>query len=148
MKLALLIAAFFFAASATSAQDLNAEMTALGNAWKTAYERADASALAALYAEQVDFVNAQDGSVTTRTRAEVEARWKKTFETRRGTIEFEGNATAALLPNGKANTQGRFTQTITDSETGETTVFKGRYDHQAVRENGQWKLCLMKVIPE
>lgn len=148
MRNALAIAALLWAAFAAQAQNLKAELDAVANAWKAAYERSDASALAAVYAERVDYVSAQDGSITTRTRAEIEANWKKTFETKTGTIEFDDNATTTLLPDGKVNMKGSFTQTITDKTTGEKTVFKGHYDHQAVRENGYWKLCLMKVIPE
>ncbi len=148
MRNALAIAAFLLATFAAQAQNLKAELDAVANAWKAAYERSDPSALAAVYAERVDYVNAQDGSITTRTRTEIEANWKKTFEMKTGTIEFNDNATITLLPDGKANMKGRFTQTTTDKATGEKTVFKGRYDHQAVQENGQWKLCLMKVTPE
>ncbi|HMO40471.1 MAG TPA: nuclear transport factor 2 family protein [Saprospiraceae bacterium] len=129
------------------AQDLNAEMTALGNAWKAAYERGDAAALAAVYAERVELVN-DDGSVSTATRAEVEADWAKTFAAQTGTIEFADDLVSTLLSDGKANTKGNFTQTMTDKETGESTTFKGRYEHQAVKVDGRWLLSRMKVTPQ
>jgi ketosteroid isomerase-like protein len=131
-----------------TAQDLNAEMTALGNAWKAAFERGDATAVAALYTEKVIYVSSKDGSEIIRTRAEVEADMKKTLEAKTGTLEFAPGSTAILLPNGKASFKGDFTQTMTDKKTGEKQVFNGTFDHQAVKENGQWKMCLVKVTPK
>jgi ketosteroid isomerase-like protein len=128
-----------------SAQDLNTEMTALGNAWKAALERGDATAIAALYSEKVIYVNSKDGSETTRTRAEIEADMKKTLEAKTGTLEFAPGSTSTLLPDGKASIKGEFTQTMTDKKTGEKQVFNGIFDHQTVKENGQWKFCLVKV---
>ncbi|MDX2284431.1 MAG: DUF4440 domain-containing protein [Bacteroidia bacterium] len=148
MKPFVFLAALLCAAFSTRAQSLQADMTALANAWKAAYERGDAAALAALYAGQVEFVNAQDGSIVTRTRAEVEANFRKTFESQTGTIEFVPGNTSALLPDGKASLEGEFTQTTTSRSTGEKKVFHGIYAHQAVQEGGQWKLCLMKTVPK
>lgn len=147
MKNFILLAALLFTAINIQAQDLNAEMTALGNAWKAAFERGDAAALAATYAERIDFVN-DDGSVSTATRAEVEADWKKTFAAMAGTIEFADDLSSSLLPDGKASTKGSFTQTMANKETGESTTFKGRYDHQAVKVDGRWLLSRMKVTAQ
>jgi hypothetical protein len=44
--------------------------------------------------------------------------------------------------------KGEFTQTTTNLQTGEKKVFNGIYDHQAVKEDGQWKLCRMKSVPK
>lgn len=148
MKHLMFISAFLCAALSMQAQDLQSSMDALATAWKAAYERSDASALAALYAAQVEFVNAQDGSITLRTRAEVEANWKKTFAAQRGIIEFAPGSTSILLADGKASMKGEFTQTTTNLQTGEQKVFNGIYDHQAVKEDGQWKLCRMKSVPK
>lgn len=147
MKNFILFFAFISFATGIQAQDLNAEMVALGNAWKAAFERGDAAALAALYAERVEFVN-DDGSVSTATRAEVEANWAKTLTAQTGAIEFADDLVSTLLPDGKASTKGSFTQTITDKETGKSTTFKGFYDHQAVKVDGQWLLSRMKVTPK
>jgi ketosteroid isomerase-like protein len=130
------------------AQDLNAEMMALANNWKAALERGDATAIAALYAEKVVFVNSENGSEETATRAEVEADMKKTLEAKTGTLELAPGSTATLLPDGKVNIKGEFTQTMTDKKTGEKQVFNGLFDHQVVKENGQWKFCLVKVTPK
>lgn len=146
MKNLLLIAALLCAALSTRAQDATAEMLALGNAWKAAYEQGDAAAVAAYYAENVTYVKAEDGSTSTRTRAAVEASLKKNFETMSGTIEFAPNCVGTLLPDGKARFTGDFTQTMTDKTTGKAEVFNGTFDHQAVKENGQWKLCQVKVV--
>jgi uncharacterized protein (TIGR02246 family) len=135
-------------ASRLSAQDLNAEMTALANAWKAAFERGDATTLAALYTEKVVFVNSKDGSEETATRADVEADMKKTLEAMTGTLVITPGSTATLLPDGKANIKGEFTQTMTDKKTGEKQVFNGYFDHQVVKENGQWKFCRVKVTPK
>jgi ketosteroid isomerase-like protein len=148
MKNIFLFAALLCAAlnaSCLSAQDLNADMTALGNAWKAALERGDATAIAVLYTEKVDYVNSQDGSVTTHARTEIEAEMKETLEAQTGTLEFEPGSTTTLLPDGKASFKGAFTQTMPDTKTGEKQVFNGYFDHQAAKENGQWKLCLVKV---
>jgi ketosteroid isomerase-like protein len=148
MKNIILFAALICAALTSpclSAQDLNAEMMALGNAWKAALERGDAAAIAALYTEEVIYVNSKDGSETTRTRAEIEADMKKTLEAKTGTLEFAPGSTATLLPNGKVSIKGEFTQTMTDKKTGEKQVFNGLFDHQVIKENGQWKFCLVKV---
>lgn len=147
MKNVILITALLMAAVTVQAQDLNAEIAAVGNAWKAAFERGDAAALAAVYAEQVDLVN-MDGSVVTVTRAEVEADWTKTFEALTGTIEFADDMASTLLSDGKASTKGTFTQTMTNKETGESTTFKGSYEHQAVNVNGQWLLSRMKVMAD
>lgn len=147
MKNFILLAALILAATGVQAQDLNAEMMALGNAWKAAFERGDAAALAATYAERVDFVN-DDGSVSTLTRAEVEADWKKTLAAQAGAIEFADDLSSTLLSDGKASTKGSFTQTMTNKETGESATFKGRYNHQAVKVNGKWLLCSMQVTAQ
>jgi len=147
MKNYLFLIALFLAAGSLQAQDLASEMTAVGDAWKAAFERSDASALADLYAEKVEFVN-EDGSVSTVTRADLEANWTKNFAAQTGTIEFADDMTATLLSEGKANTKGSFTQTMTNKETGETNTFKGLYDHHAVKVDGKWLLSRMKVTPQ
>jgi len=147
MKNHLFLIALFLAAGSLQAQDLASEMTAVGNAWKAAYERGDAAALAAVHAEKVEFVN-EDGSVSTTTRADVEASWAKTFAANTGTIEFADDMVATLLSDGKASTKGSFTQTMTNKETGETTTFKGRFDHHAIKVDGKWLLSRMKVTPQ
>lgn len=144
MKNLLFFSLLLLVAMGTQAQDIQTDMTALGNAWKAAYERSDATALAALYAEKVDFVNA-DGSVTTRTRAEVEANWKQTFAAQSGIIEFMPGMESTALPDGKVSMKGGFIQTVTKKHDGGSTAFKGQFDHHAVKENGQWKLCRMHV---
>ena len=73
------------------------------------------------------------------------AETKETLEAQTGTLEFTPGSTATLLPDGKASFKGAFTQTMTDKKTGEKQVFNGYFDHQAVKENGQWKFCLVKV---
>lgn len=147
MKNFILLSALLMATASVHAQDLKAEIAAVGNAWKAAFERGDAAALAAVYAEQVDLVN-NDGSVVTVTRAEVEADWAKTFEGQTGTIEFADDMASTLLSDDKASTKGTFTQTMTNKETGESTTFKGRYEHQAVKVDGLWLLSRMKVTPQ
>lgn len=147
MKNFILLAAVLLTAFTTQAQDLNAEMVTLGNAWKNAFERGDAAALAATYAERIEFVN-DDGSTGTATRAEVEANWAKTFAAQTGTIEFADDLSSSLLADGKASTKGSFTQTMTNKETGESTTFKGSYDHQAVKVDGRWLLSRMKVTAQ
>lgn len=148
MKNFFFIAAFLFAAFSIQAQDLNTEMMTVANAWKAALERGDAAAIATFYTEKVDYVSAKDGSITTRTRSEIEADMKKTLEAKTGTLEFAPGSTATLLPDGKVSFKGEFTQTMTDKKTGEKQVFNGTFDHQAVKEGGQWKLCVVKVIPK
>ncbi len=147
MKNFIFLTALLLAAVSVQAQDLNAEIAAVGSAWKAAFERGDAAALAAVYAEKVDFVN-DDGSVSTATRAEVEASWVKTFAGQTGTIEFADDMAVTLLSDGKASTKGSFTQTMTNKETGESTIFKGHYEHQAVKVDGRWLLSRMKVTPQ
>jgi uncharacterized protein (TIGR02246 family) len=147
MKNHLILIALFLAVGSLQAQNLTSEMTALGNAWEAAYERGDAAALAAVYAEKVEFVN-EDGSISTATRADIEANWAKTFAGNTGTIEFADDMTATLLSDGKASTKGSFTQTMTNKETGETETFRGRFDHHAVKVNGRWLLSRMKVMPQ
>lgn len=147
MKNFILLAAVLLTAFSTQAQDLNAEMVTLGKAWKNAFERGDAAALAATYAERIEFVN-DDGSTGTATRAELEANWVKTFAAQTGTIEFADDLSSSLLADGKASTKGSFTQTMTNKETGESTTFKGSYDHQAVKVDGRWLLSRMKVTAQ
>jgi uncharacterized protein (TIGR02246 family) len=147
MKSFIFLTALLLAAVSMQAQDISTEIAAVGNAWKNAFERGDAAALAAVYAEKVDFVN-DDGSVSTATRAEVEANWAKTLAGQTGTIEFADDMAVTLLSDGKASTKGSFTQTMTNKETGESTTFKGRYEHQAVKVDGRWLLSRMKVTPQ
>ncbi len=147
MKNFILLTVLLLTAVSLQAQDINAEIAALGNAWEAAYERGDAAALAAVHAEKVEIVNA-DGSVSTASRADIEADWVKTFAANTGTIEFADDMVAILLSDGKASTKGSFTQTMTNKETGETTTFKGRFDHHAVKVNGRWLLSRLKVTPQ
>ena len=145
MKQLFFLAAFFCAALGAQAQDLNAEMTALANAWKAAFERGDTATLGTFYTDKVDFVNAKDGSVATITRADIEADLKKTLEAQTGILEFAPGSTATLLPDGKVSFKGAFTETMTDKKTGEKQVFNGLFDHQVIKEGGQWKFCVVKV---
>ncbi|KGE89502.1 MAG: SgcJ/EcaC family oxidoreductase [Phaeodactylibacter xiamenensis] len=147
MKNFILLTALLLTAVSMQAQTIDAEIAALGNAWEAAYERGDAAALAAVYAEKVEIVNA-DGSIRTATRADIEANWAKTFAGNTGTIEFADDMTATLLSDGKASTKGSFTQTMTNKETGETETFRGRFDHHAVKVDGRWLLSRMKVMPQ
>lgn len=147
MKNFILLTALLLTAVSMQAQTIDAEIAALGNAWEAAYERGDAAALAAVYAEKVEIVNA-DGSIRTATRADIEANWAKTFAGNTGTIEFADDMTATLLSDGKASTKGSFTQTMTNKETGETEIFRGRFDHHAVKVDGRWLLSRMKVMPQ
>lgn len=147
MKNLFFLAAFLFAAFSTQAQDLNAEMMTLANNWKAALERGDAKVLAAMYAEKMDYVN-PDGSTTTSTRAEIEADLAKYLETHTGTLELAPGCTATLLPDGRANFKGEFTQAWTDKKTGEKEAFNGYFDQQWVREGGQWKLSVVRVTPK
>jgi len=147
MKNFILLTALLLTAVSMQAQDIDAEIAALGNAWEAAYERGDAAALAAVYAGKVEFVN-EDGSVSTATRTDIEADWAKTFAANTGTIEFADDMVATLLSDGKASTKGSFTQTMTNKETGETTTFKGRFHHQALKVDGRWLLSRIEVIPQ
>jgi uncharacterized protein (TIGR02246 family) len=126
------------------AQELHQEIDALAATWKAAFESSDATALAAIYADEVAFVQ-DDGSVQVATREQVAASWTETFATMSGTIELGSDDIITLLPDGKARAQGSFTQTMTNLETGESNTFEGYYDHQAVQVDGQWRFCRMKV---
>ncbi|MEQ8704458.1 MAG: SgcJ/EcaC family oxidoreductase [Phaeodactylibacter sp.] len=143
----ILLTALLLTAVSMQAQTIDTEIAALGSAWEAAYERGDAAALAAVHAEKVEIVNA-DGSLSTVTRADIEANWAKTFAGNTGTIEFADDMAATLLSDGKANTKGSFTQTMTNKETGETTTFKGHFDHHAVKVDGRWLLSRLKVSPQ
>lgn len=147
MKNLLFLTAFLYATSNIQAQDLTAEMMGLANTYKAALERGDAKVMAALYAEKMDYVN-PDGSTTTLTHAEIEADFEKNVETHTGTLELAPGCTATLLPNGRANFKGEFTQTSTDKKTGVKESFNGFFEQQWVKEGGQWKLCYVKVIPK
>lgn len=145
MKKITLLAAMLLATLSMFAQDLTAELTAqIGHPWEVAYESSNATALTETYAKEVAYVN-DDGSVSTKTRANILADWKKYFATYTGTMEFVGEMVTKKLPDGKASLSGNFTQTRTNKETGESITFRGLFEHQAVQENGQWKLCHMKV---
>lgn len=147
MKNLIFLAAFILAAFSTQAQDLNAQMMALTNTYKAALERGDAKAMAALYAQKLDYVN-PDGTTTTLTHAEIEADFVKNVETHTGTLELAPGCTATLLPDGKASFKGEFTQTSTDRKTGVKESFNGFFEQQWVKEGGQWKLCYVKVMPK
>ena len=144
MKILSFLTILLLSALSLQAQDFHAEITALGEAWEAAFERGDAAALAATYADEVTFVN-DDGSVRTATRAEIEANWAKAFEARSGSIELGSDDIITQTDDGKARMQGSFTQTMTDKETGESSTFKGYYDHQAVKVGGAWQFCRMEV---
>lgn len=145
MKYLIFFIALLLGAVNLQAQDLVAEIsTQIVNPWKAAYESGDIAALTSTYAKEVVYVN-DDGSTTTRTRAEVEARWEKFFETFSGTIEFTNEMVATRLSDDKVSVTGSFTQTRTNTETGEIESYNGSFEHHAVQENGQWKLCRLKV---
>jgi ketosteroid isomerase-like protein len=129
-----------------SAQDLDAEATALGDAWEAAFERGDVSAMMANYADQVEYV-AEDGSVRALSHAEVKANWEKTFQAYSGSIELNPDVTTTLLSDGKVAMTGTFTQTMTEKESGKTSTFKGSFHHQVIRADGKLLLCRMETRP-
>lgn len=127
-----------------SAQDLEAEVTALGEAWAAALENGDAEAMAATYADQVEYV-LEDGSVRTLSRAEIKANWEKSFQSGgNASVEFGEDVSATLLPDGKVAMTGTFTQTMTNPESGESSTFKGTFHNQAIRADGKLLLCRME----
>ncbi len=145
MKILSFLTILLLSAFSLQAQDFHADINALGDAWVAAFERGDAAALAATYADEVAFVN-DDGSVSTATRAEIEANWQKTFKTHTGSIELGSDDIITRTDDGKARMQGSFTQTMTNKETGESSTFAGYYDHQAVLVDGTWRFCRMETM--
>jgi uncharacterized protein (TIGR02246 family) len=145
MKILSFLTILLLSALSGQAQDFHADVNALGDAWVAAFERGDAAALAATYADEVELIN-DDGSVRTATRAEIEASWQKTFAAYTGSIELGSDDIVTRTDDGKARAQGSFTQTMTDKQTGKSSTFDGYYDHQAVQVDGAWRFCRMKTM--
>ena len=118
MKTFVCLAALLWGAISLQAQDLKTELTALRDAWGTALERGDATALAANYVDEIEFVN-DDGSVSVATRANVKADWKKNLAVAKGEVEFSDEVTVTRLSEDKAVIQNSAVQTMTSKETGE-----------------------------
>ena len=147
MRNILLLVAFFCAAftAPLSAQDLNAELTAFGKAWQEANNRGDAEGLSTMYTDEVVMVNAKDGSKTTVTKAQIKARDTQNFGESDNQITIVNDKTEALS-DGKVRIVGTFSGVMTNKKSGEKSNFSGSYDHLAVKEGGQWKLCQMKSV--
>jgi|GEM_PF-694761 len=150
-----LLAAFLLATGATTAAaqsttagapNIEQEMVALAKAWQEAYNRGDAETLATMYADNVVFVNPTDGTTSTTTKDAIKASFVKGFSEYTMYNEIKVT-TAALQPDGKVNIKGTFSGYDIDKKTGEKIPDGGTYNHLVVKENGQWKLCQMSVVP-
>lgn len=137
----------FIGTGTVLAQDLTREVSALAKSWQEAYNRSDAAALGALYASEVTYVNSKDGSTSMQTKAQIEEQYKGEFTKTSGQIDIQVSGVSAL-PDGKVTLSGTFSGVSTNKETGEKTAFSGTYNHTAVKEDGQWKLSVLKVVPD
>jgi uncharacterized protein (TIGR02246 family) len=150
-----LLAAFVLATGTTrataqsttaGAPNIEQEMVALAKAWQDAYNRGDAETLATMYANNVVFVNPADGTTNTTTKDAIKASLVKGFS--EFTMYNEIKVISAVLqPDGKVNIKGTFSGYDTNKKTGEKIPDGGTFSHLVVKENGQWKLSQMSVVP-
>lgn len=141
LKFNLFLAVLLFAAFTVpvSAQGLSEEIDALGTSYMAAYNIGDVEALSALYAKEVVFVNAKDGSTNTATREQVKAGLAKDFSKPAGTINIKGTG-LEVLEDGRVLITGTFA-IMSGADVDPRTM---SYEHLLVKEDGQWKLCQMK----
>jgi ketosteroid isomerase-like protein len=141
LKFNLIPAILLFAAftAPVAAQNLSEEIDALGMSYMVAYNMGDAEALSALYAKEVVFVNAKDGSTNTATREQVKAGLVKDFSKPAGSINIKGTG-FEVQPDGRIRITGTFS-ILSGSDANPPTM---SYEHLLVKEDGQWKLCQMK----
>ena len=149
MKHLLFFAAFYVAAGTPTlqAQDLKAEMQSVAKAFEAANNQGDVEKLNTMYTNEVVMIDAESGGKSTVTRAQIKEQDTKNFSERTDQISIVVEI-AEALPDGKARVAGTVTGTWTDKKTGAKTNYAGAYDHVAVKEGGQWKLCQMKFMPK
>ncbi|MBK9335114.1 MAG: nuclear transport factor 2 family protein [Lewinellaceae bacterium] len=143
LKFNLLLATLLFAAFAkpVAAQDLAQEIDALGTSYMMAFNKGDAEELSALYAKEIVFVNAKDGSTSTATREQIKASFVKDFSKPAGSINIKGTG-FEVLPDGKVKITGTFS-ILSGSDANPADM---SYENLLVKEDGQWKLCQLKSL--
>lgn len=144
--IALLLAAFFAAFSTPlTAQNIEQELSDMAQQWQAAYNRADHTALGAMYTDKVVSHN-EDGSTNTVSKADIEASLANDFK--EYTLQTEITLTRMLAqPGGKVKISGTFSNRGSSKKTGESISESGKYEHVVVQEGGVWKLCELKVMP-
>lgn len=142
----LLLAAFFAAFSTPLvAQNIEQELSDLSQQWQAAYNRADATALASMYADKV-ISHHDDGSDITISKSDIEADFANAFK--ENTLHTEITLMRMMAQvGGKVKIFGTFANTGSNKKTGEAFSQSGKYEHVVVQENGVWKLCELKVLP-
>jgi uncharacterized protein (TIGR02246 family) len=129
------------APAATTVDQMTASVLALGDAFTKAFERGDAAALGAMWAEDADYV-AIDGRVL-RGRAAIEADYADLFKEHKGlTLRIEVHSL-------------RFPSPDVALEDGVTSVMgpegtlpsRSRYANTLVRQDGRWQLLAVREMP-
>ncbi len=143
---AILLTAFLAAFTApVSAQNIEQEVSELAQKWQAAFNRADASALGAMYTDKVLSHNA-DGSTSTVSKGDIEASFAKDFS--EYTLQTEITLRSMLAqPGGKVKVSGTYANRGSHKKSGEAIAESGKYEHVVVQEGGVWKLCELKVMP-
>jgi uncharacterized protein (TIGR02246 family) len=132
--------------SPAQAQNQQKEVADFAATFQAAYNKGDAAALTKLFAEKVEVTN-PDGTTVTRTNGQMGESYAKAFAAYDLKTDIVvGEITA--LPDGKTRVTGTYATAGTNKTTGEKMTQKGTYDHVAVKENGQWRICHLKLIPE
>lgn len=148
IRCAMLLAAFAVStiSAPLNAQDLIQKMNGFAQAWQDAYNKGDFNDLTAMYTDPVVSVNPKDGSTVTLTRDQISSDFERNFS--QSTLHIEVKLTDAVAqPDGRVKITGTFIRTSTDQKSGEKTAFSGTFEHLVQLDNGQWKLCQLKVTP-
>ena len=148
IRCAMLLAAFSVAtlSAPLKAQDLIQKMNGFAQAWQDAYNKGDFNDLTAMYTDPVVSVNPKDGSTATVTKDQIRSDFERNFSANTPHIEIK-LTDAVAQPDGRVKITGSFTGTSTDQKSGEKTAFSGTFEHLVQLDNGQWKLCQLKVTP-
>ncbi len=125
------------------AQDLKADMQAMGKLWQEANNSGDMKALSQMCANEVILVNPKDNSTTKVSREQMLETLTQQFSEAddQTAVVVE---TAETMPDGKVKIAGTATGVMTNRKTGEKTPYTAGFEHLLVQENGRWKLGQMK----
>ena len=127
------------------AQDLKTQQSAFIQAFQDANNRGDVEALNNMYADEVTFVNGQDGSKSMKMN-KAQLREADTNQFSEVTDQMTILITSSeQLPDGKVKTAGTFSGETTDKKSGEKKSYSAAYESITVQVNGQWKLLQLKT---
>lgn len=141
----LLLTVVLFAANSTTlvAQNLNKEIEDYTQKFQAAYNKADHAALTALLTADAVRTNA-DGTVINGAAA-IGVAYAQGFSATDQQVDIKITKITPQSDN-KVLINGTFSLTGTVKANGEKIAIDGTYENTALKENGVWKISIMKLM--